>query len=50
MYGGSVKTHNVEGIINGEDIDGVGAGSGSLNIQDFLKIAGSCSNYLQSEK
>jgi triosephosphate isomerase len=38
----------VEGIINGEDIDGVGAGSGSLNIQDFLKIAGSCSNYLQS--
>ena len=47
MYGGSIKTHNVEAIIKGEDIDGVGAGSGSLNIQDFLKIARSCSNYLQ---
>jgi triosephosphate isomerase len=47
MYGGSVKTHIVEAIIKGEDIDGVGAGSGSLNIQDFLKIARSCSNYLQ---
>jgi len=47
IYGGSVKTHNVEAIIKGEDIDGVGAGSGSLNIQDFLKIAISCSNYLQ---
>jgi len=42
MYGGSVKHHNVTEMIQGEDIDGVGAGSGSLDIEEFLQIVRAC--------
>jgi triosephosphate isomerase (TIM) len=43
IYGGSVKINNVTELIQGDDIDGVGAGSGSLNVNEFLKIVESCS-------
>ena len=42
MYGGSVKVHNVGEMVKGEDVDGVGAGSGSLDIEEFLKIVRIC--------
>ena len=38
VYGGSVKTHNVAELIAEKDIDGVGVGSGSLDVNDFIKI------------
>jgi len=44
MYGGSVKTHNVADLIQGPDIDGVGAGSGSLVAEDFLELAHTCAS------
>jgi len=43
MYGGSVKVHNTEELIEGKDVDGVGVGSGSLAAEDFLKIVRICS-------
>jgi triosephosphate isomerase len=42
IYGGSVKIHNAAELIQGEDIDGVGVGSGSLNVDEFLKIVRIC--------
>ena len=38
-YGGSVKVHNVAELIAEKDIDGVGVGSGSLDVNDFIRIA-----------
>ena len=38
VYGGSVKIHNVAELIAEKDIDGVGVGSGSLDVNDFKKI------------
>ena len=38
-YGGSVKVHNVAELIAEKDIDGVGVGSGSLDVSDFIRIA-----------
>jgi triosephosphate isomerase len=38
IYGGSVKTHNVAELIAEKDIDGVGVGSGSLKVNDFIEI------------
>ena len=38
-YGGSVKRHNVAELIAEKDIDGVGVGSGSLDVRDFIRIA-----------
>ena len=38
-YGGSVKAHNVAELIAEKDIDGVGVGSGSLDVRDFIRIA-----------
>ncbi|MDZ7697774.1 MAG: triose-phosphate isomerase [Deltaproteobacteria bacterium] len=43
MYGGSVKVGNVKEMVECQDVDGVGVGSGSLNVQDFLEIARICS-------
>ena len=37
-YGGSVKIHNVAELIAEKDIDGVGVGSGSLDVNDFIRI------------
>jgi len=42
VYGGSVRSSNVSSMLNGEDIDGVGIGSDSLDVQNLLKIAMSC--------
>jgi triosephosphate isomerase len=44
-YGGSVKIHNVAELITEQDIDGVGVGSGSLDVNDFIKIARIVSGY-----
>lgn len=38
IYGGSVKIHNVAKLMAEKDIDGVGVGSGSLEVNDFKKI------------
>ena len=43
VYGGSVKWNNVSAILEAKDIDGVGVGSDSLDVQNFLKIIESCS-------
>ena len=45
-YGGSVKIHNVAQLIAEQDIDGVGVGSGSLDVNDFIKIARFASEYV----
>jgi triosephosphate isomerase len=37
-YGGSVKTHNAAALLAEKDIDGVGVGSGSLDVNDFIRI------------
>lgn len=46
VYGGSVKSHNVSTILNGRDIDGVGIGSDSLNVNNFIRIAKSCAEHV----
>ena len=46
-YGGSVKTHNAAELIAEKDIDGVGVGSGSLEISDFITIARISSDYAE---
>ncbi len=38
IYGGSVKIYNVAELLAEKDIDGVGVGSGSLEVNDFIKI------------
>lgn len=43
IYGGSVKIHNTAELIAEKDIDGVGVGSGSLDVDDFIKIVRICS-------
>jgi triosephosphate isomerase len=45
VYGGSVKFHNVAKLIAEQDIDGVGVGSGSLDVNDFIRIAHISSEY-----
>jgi triosephosphate isomerase len=45
VYGGSVKTHNVAELVAEKDIDGVGVGSGSLDVKDFIKIVRISSEY-----
>jgi triosephosphate isomerase len=42
FYGGSVKPHNAAALLAAPDIDGVGVGSASLAIDDFLAIARAC--------
>jgi triosephosphate isomerase len=39
VYGGSVKVHNAAELIAEKDINGVGGGSGSLDVNDFIRIA-----------
>ena len=43
VYGGSVTWNNVSAMLKAKDIDGVGAGSASLDVQNFLRIVQSCS-------
>ncbi len=43
IYGGSVKGNNVGDLLQVKDVDGMGIGSGSLKVEDFLEIAGICS-------
>lgn len=38
QYGGSVKTDNIRGIMNGEDVDGALVGGASLKLDDFVEI------------
>jgi triosephosphate isomerase len=45
VYGGSVKVHNVAELIAEQDIDGVGVGSGSLDVNDFIRIVRISSEY-----
>lgn len=40
LYGGSVKGSNAKEIFAGSDVDGALVGGGSLDADDFLKIAG----------
>lgn len=50
IYGGSVKFDNVAAIIEGKDIDGVGIGSASLDVHNFLRIAQCCSLTISNRK
>ena len=47
VYGGSVKWHNVSAMLKGEDIDGVGVGSDSLDVQNLLKTIECCTQSIQ---
>ncbi len=49
-YGGSVKTHNVAELIAEKDIDGVGVGSGSLDVNDFIRIAQISSEFAAAKR
>ena len=49
-YGGSVKKHNVAELIAEKDIDGVGVGSGSLDVNDFITITRAVSQYADSNR
>jgi triosephosphate isomerase len=42
FYGGSVKPHNAAALLSSPDIDGVGAGSASLEVEGFIAIARAC--------
>jgi triosephosphate isomerase len=48
-YGGSVKVQNVAGLIAQQDIDGVGVGSGSLDVVDFITIARISSEFMTAK-
>lgn len=47
-YGGSVKVQNAAELMTEKDIDGVGVGSGSLDVDDFIMIARIASEYVAS--
>jgi triosephosphate isomerase len=49
-YGGSVKIHNVAELLAEKDIDGVGVGSGSLDVNDFIRIARIASEYAAANR
>ena len=49
-YGGSVKTHNAAELLAEKDIDGVGVGSGSLDVNDFIRIARLSSEYAAANR
>jgi triosephosphate isomerase len=49
-YGGSVKTHNAAELLAEKDIDGVGVGSGSLDVNDFIRIARISSEYAAANR
>ena len=49
-YGGSVKIHNVAELLAEKDIDGVGVGSGSLDVNDFIRIARISSEYAAANR
>ena len=38
LYGGSINSENVEGIINQPDIDGLLVGKSSLSADEFIKL------------
>ena len=44
VYGGSVTPHNVEAISKIEDVDGVGVGSASLDLENLLRMVTAVSN------
>ncbi|MFB6264594.1 MAG: triose-phosphate isomerase [Bradymonadaceae bacterium] len=48
IYGGSVKPHNVDGLIELPDVDGALVGSASLEADSFLSIAESVSEHATS--
>lgn len=50
VYGGSVKGHNVSAMLTGKDIDGVGVGSDSLDVQSLLKIVQSCARTVMDRR
>lgn len=50
VYGGSVKRDNVSAMLAGKDIDGVGVGSDSLDVQNFLRIGESCFQWAKKRR
>src|SRR5690606_38416690 len=45
LYGGSVKTENAAGLIDGTQVDGFLVGGASLEADEFMKIAETVENY-----
>jgi len=50
VYGGSVKLGNVSTMLSVKDIDGVGMGSDSLDVHNFLRIAECCARTSQKKE
>jgi triosephosphate isomerase len=50
VYGGSVKWSNVSAMLKAKDIDGVGVGSDSLDVKNFLRIVRSCDRAMTNRK
>lgn len=48
VYGGSVKWHNVSEMLDSKNIDGVGVGSDSLDVNNFVKTAAACIKFIKS--
>jgi len=46
LYGGSVKPHNIDGLIEQPDLDGALVGSASLDSESFLSIARSVQEHV----
>ena len=46
LYGGSVKPHNIDGLIEQPDLDGALIGGASLDADSFLSIARSVQDYV----
>ncbi len=47
LYGGSVKPHNIDELIQGPDLDGALIGSASLESESFLSIARSVESWAE---
>ena len=45
LYGGSVKSDNVSGFVEQDDVDGVLVGGASLKATEFIKIVERCNQY-----
>ena len=48
LYGGSVNTENIEGILKITNVDGVLVGGASLKAKDFLAIYSAAVKYLNA--
>ncbi len=50
IYGGSVKVKNVREMSEARDTDGVGIGSDSWDVQNFIKLAEICAQSVSKRK